>query len=313
MEVWPKYNVKPEYKQLVNKALIKYKSGLDYRPYLQNYDTFGDYLNWGIYKSYRHSEKVRLDSNGLPKVKYGNEYYYNPVTVSQYTLSMHGKYVNGQNSKVAFMKGTNQLLMMQDDLGALRYPFSYNYYLKKLEKGWVSGMAQGQALSVYARAYDLTKDNSFLLAGNSVFEFLISPVSRGGTMDTMKDLHPSLDKYIIFEEYPINPASYTLNGFMFTLLGIYDWWKVTSTCNSKVSNLAGDYFKQGIKTLKHILPYYDLGEHTTYDLAHLVYGLEPKVAGYYHKVHIYLLYVLHSITGENILKHYFQLWSSYVK
>lgn len=174
-------------------------------------------------------------------------------------------------------------------------------------------MAQGQALSAYARAYEVTKDKKYLLKGNRCLAFLLKPIDKGGTLANLKDIHPSLTNYYIFEEYPVDPSSLTLNGFLFTLLGLYDWWKITLTANKKHALLAEKYFKEGIKTTKKILKYYDIGGYTTYDLAHVVYGMEPKIAGYYHAIHIYLLHALHSVTQEKVLDDYSKLWASYIK
>lgn len=317
LEIWPKYSPKPEYKQVVNQEIDKFgqqRLSISYRPYLGKYDTSGDYLNWGQHKRFLNAKgRLQLDSKGIPKIKYDNDYYYNPVTVCQYALTIHGRYKLRPRELHQFVDAANHLISMQDVTGAFRYPFTFNYYRKEFQPGWVSGMSQGHALSVYARAYYVTGDKRYLQAGNAAFKFLLTSVSQGGTMTTMKDLHPSLDKYIIFEEYPVEPSSYTLNGFLFTLLGIYDWWKLVPDKNPASSSLAGTYFNSCIQTVKHILQYFDLGGYTAYDLRHIIYGLEPKSARTYHAVHIYLLYALYSITGDRTLRDYYRLWKSYVE
>jgi hypothetical protein len=317
MEVWPTRITKPEYKAMVAQAIKKYKIPIkplyDYRLHLQNYSTTADYLNWGVTRNFSKGSNVILDSNRVPKVKYGKNFYYNPVTVSQYALHLYGRQLRGENVINLFLKAVERLLSMQDPLGAFRYPFAYNYFLKPYKAGWVSGMAQGQALSVLARAYYLTKEEKYLSRGNSALNFLLLPVERGGVMDTMEHLHPSLKNYIIFEEYPIKPASFTLNGFLFTLLGLYDWWKIEPSMNSEFSSISCSNFEKGIDTAQRILGYYDIGGYTTYDLSHIVYKRAPKVAGFYHAIHIYQLHALYSITGEHNFHRYEKLWTSYIK
>ena len=49
-----------------------------------------------------------------------------------------------------------------------------------------------------------------------------------------------------YEEYPTTKGNYTLNGFMFTLVGLYDYYKVTG------NELAKELYDDGIETLKEI-------------------------------------------------------------
>lgn len=311
LERWPKYTAKPEYTPIVKEALNQYKeSNRDYKKNICNYYHVGNYLNF--VNNYRNSENVQLDSDGIPKVKYGDKFYYNPVTISQYALSLYGEYLNGEDVFPDFLIATEKLIEMQDESGAFRYPFPYKYSVtgEILKPGWVSGMAQGQALSVFARAYHVTNDERYLDAGNRSLKFLITPVFQGGVMDTLEDLHPSLKKYIIFEEYVADPATYTLNGYMFTLLGLYDWSQISPDENQKLSD---KYFNLGIKTLEKILPYYDIGGFTTYDMSHITYKAKPHVDYRYHSIHIYLLHALYSITSNETLHEFEQLWASYVE
>lgn len=314
-EVWPQVDKKPEYKDYVTEGLKSYKeSNINHRLRLCDYDYDKDYLNYGKTKSFRESDSMRFDEWGIPMVKYGEEFYYNPVTVSQYALALYGKYLDNPDLSQQFLDSVDRLILLQDDIGAFRYEFNWRYYLNGeiFQPGWVSGMAQGQALSVLARAYLLSGEEKYLKAGRKALDFLVTPVSEGGTMYSMRDLHPSLDNYIIFEEYIAEPASYTLNGFMFTLLGLYDW--------SMVANAKGEdkvrakyYFDEGIKTLKKILPYYDIGGMSTYDLGYITYGAKPHVSATYHAVHIQLLHALYAVTSEEVLHQYEQLWTAYVE
>lgn len=311
VERWPKYTAKPEYAPIVKESLKQYKeTNQDYKKNICNYNHIGNYLYF--VNNYHNMKNVQLDSDGIPKVKYGDEFYYNPVTISQYALSLYGEYLNGKDVFPDFLTATDKLIAMQDGSGAFRYPFPYKYYVtgEILQPGWVSGMAQGQALSVFARAYHVTKDERYLEAGNKSLKFLLTPVSEGGVMDTLEDLNPSLKKYIIFEEYIADPASYTLNGYMFTLLGLYDWSQISS---DKAQKLSTKYFNLGIKTLEKILPYYDIGGFTTYDMSHITYNAKPHVVYRYHSLHIYLLHALYTITNNETLHEFEQLWASYVQ
>lgn len=243
-------------------------------------------------------------------INYGQEFQYNPVTISQFILSEYGKAKNEDN-KVKMLAGVDQLLALQSADGAFRYYFPYRHYtmVARYNPGWVSGMAQGVALSALARAYSTTKDPRMLDHGNRAVEFLKVPKSSGGPLVTLEDLDKSLDNYIFFEEYLTTPNVYTLNGYMFTLLGLYDWAEVTD------SREARSLFKSGMRTLEKLLPYYDIGEFSAYDLSFLTHErpnyltpAKPHAALRYHAVHITELSALSDITGNIIVKSYLEKW-----
>jgi len=320
-EQWPKVEQKLKYKKTVSESVDAYKqSGYDFTPYLQDYTAFGDYLNYGssfdIYDKLLAEGRLKLDVSGVPQTKYEEEYYYNPVTVAQWGLLYYGRYIEGDEQALpVFLAAAERLLAMEDEDGAFRYTFSWQYYINEeaYEPGWVSGMAQGQALSLFARAYNLTGEEKYLDAGNRALGFLITPISEGGCLTTLADLDPSLDEYIFFEEYISEPANYTLNGYMFTLLGLYDWYQINPNDQAGSHSVAKQYFDSGIDTLTHILPYYDLGGFSAYDLTHLTFERDPHIGVNYHYIHVMLLHALSSVTGEEEIKHFEELWSSYVQ
>lgn len=317
-EKWPEIKFIPHYKEIVEKSLELYRQqGRNYNVALQEYSPVGDYLNYGQWKKFRETENLTFDDQGVPKVRYGDDFHYNPVTIAQYALAQYGNYIlNGdEGAKYRFLTAVDKLLTLQDEEGALRYTFPWKYYLtgEVFEPGWVSGMAQGQALSALSRAYYVTRDPRYLEAGNKALEFMIRPVEEGGTMSTLEDLDPSLKDYIFFEEYISTPNNYTLNGFMFALLGLYDWQALSEKYHKQRDNVAKHYFELGIKTLINVLPYYDIGGFSSYDLGHLTFNKAPHVGVGYHAVHIYLLHALHSVTGEKWLQHFETVWRYYVE
>lgn len=312
-------NKKLSNKELVSQFKKDYKKlDIDYTDRMVDYNPFGSYFHYGSTINYKNYPLIGIDNDGIPKLKVGNALCLDPVTFDQYALNIHDKYLNTKDDslKKKFLYLADKLIEMQSADGSLRYNFTWKYYLQKepYKPGWVCGMAQGQALSVWARAYYLTKDTKYIKAGSKAINFLIKPISEGGCMDTLKDLKslsPSLRNNIIFEEYISTPSSYTLNGFMFTLLGLYDWTQLNTSNQSKI--VAKNYFQMGIKTLKIILPYYDINGFSLYDLSYITYKTLPKSASNYHAVHIQLLNALGKVTGEPELKEYETKWISYIK
>lgn len=305
-----------KYSRLVKEGMDRFpKEARNYKLFLGQYDEFGDYLNYGKNKEILFNfENLKFDDEGLPMVKYGEKYYYNPVTLAQYALTTYGEYLQGKNTKENFLKIVDRLISLQDERGAFLYNFEWRYYLndKDYEPGWVSGMAQGQALSVFTRAYHITGNKKYVECGDKAYKFLNTDINDGGVKTNLGYINEELKNNIIFEEYISSPPSYTLNGFMFAILGIYDWSKLE--CDVETKGEAGIVFEESIDSLAKILKYYDLGGFSSYDLGHLTRkDRKPHIAPNYHGVHIYLLHALYSVSNVEELNECEQLWSNYVK
>ena len=81
VEVKAAYTSNGEYEYLVQDAIDRFPNeARDYNLFLADYDSFGDYLNYGTNKDlFFNSSNIIFDNEGLPKVLYGDNYYYNPV------------------------------------------------------------------------------------------------------------------------------------------------------------------------------------------------------------------------------------------
>ena len=287
--------------------------GRSYKTYVDDdvkYDYLCDFFKW----SNRNYNSRQFSSEGVPLVKYYGKDEMNPCTILQYTLAVYGRYLKGESSKEDFLKVADYCIGMMSEDGSFRYNFGYRYYVapgKYYKTGWTSSMPNGHMLQVMARAYSLTKDPKYIKAGNSALDFLNVPIEAGGVKTTLKDISPDLESYVMYEEYPCTPATYTLNGYMFTLIGIYDWSCLDGTGKKKE---AEKMFKDGIETLKVILPAYDLGGITCYDLSYLTWKREkPHVASRYHAIHVAFCKIFFDITGDEEFNFYFKKWKDYVE
>jgi len=86
-----------------------HRRGIDYTAQLQNYSATGDYLNYGVIQTYKESILLVFDENGVPMLLHDGAYYYNPVTVAQYALTMHGRYLRGAASLESFLAAADTL------------------------------------------------------------------------------------------------------------------------------------------------------------------------------------------------------------
>lgn len=232
--------------------------------------------------------------------------YYQPLTVARVVINTAITAMNRQEPALyaRAVDSADKLVEIMGPDGAFRYdePHSIHYW-GVLKPGWTSSMTQGTALSALARAYHLTCDKKYLEAGERALSFLLTPIEQGGTATTLCHLHPSLSDYHWYEEYPNpNKPGYTLNGYMYTLLGLYDWAEVADSARARTA------FNEGIRTLIRVLPLYNRGGMSSYDLAPLVYGTPAVFIPRYHKVHLAQLALLHAITGEQMLEDYRALW-----
>lgn len=78
-----------------------------------------------------------------------------------------------------------------------------------------------------------------------------------------------LGKFDWYEEYPTKPASFVLNGFIYSLLGLYD---LNATAPAHLTKDVQYLYSQGMISLKKMLVLFDTGSGTIYDLRHFTLG-----------------------------------------
>lgn len=77
-------------------------------------------------------------------------------------------------------------------------------------------MGQGHAISVLARAYYTSRDPIYLKAGLRGLRPFHTLSEDGGVLAKF------FGKIVWYEEYPTTPSSFVLNGFIYSLIGLYD-------------------------------------------------------------------------------------------
>merc|ERR1711934_513112 len=99
--------------------------------------------------------------------------------------------------------------------------------------------------------------------------------------------------HVWYQEYPTYPASHILNGFMYGLLGL---WDLASVKGFNQKSNANDLYRKGMESLLTLLPLFDSGSGTFYDLRHLTMHTAPKIARWdYHATHINQLLTLATV------------------
>ncbi|KYN00735.1 PREDICTED: D-glucuronyl C5-epimerase [Cyphomyrmex costatus] len=173
-----------------------------------------------------------------------------------------------------------------------------------LEPGWYSSMGQGHAISVLARAYYHSGEAKYLQAAIRGLRPFRLTSAKGGVAALF------LSKYVWYEEYPTTPSSFILNGFIYSLIGLYD---LKSIAIGKDAEEATRLFNQGMISLKNMLTLYDTGSGTTYDLRHFTLKTAPNLARWdYHSTHINQLLLLNSIDNDPIFITTAERWIGYM-
>ncbi len=289
------------------------KSNISYKHFLNpgGYTADGDFMNFGdLYEDFLSSDRMILDELGRIKTLNEGVWVDNPVTAAEYALAIYGQYLRNSMSEEDFLYAARNLLYLQQEDGGLRYYYNYPYYLDSehyMKSGWVSGMAQGHALSVYARAYNLTKEDIWAEASEKVIEFMGIPIKNGGVKSDLSSLDSGLENYITYEEYPCMPPSYTLNGFMYATIGLFDWAVLGKEGASK--RQADKAFNMCIDSLKVLLPFFDLDGVSSYDLGQIVWHRKkPHVVAHYHAIHVAFCLIFYQITSEPVFEKYYYRW-----
>lgn len=293
-------------KNLIDKLIrdffnpLKYKLTEDYSSEMlgEYYFVFNeeDLLKGGTYP-------FSFDDNGIPiiskKGKDHSEKCYYPMAIAQYGLAIFHKYLitKKNEDKDRFIKIVNWFEKNQNTNGfwEINAP-DKNFQLKP---GWVSAMGQGRGISILLRGYQLTQNTKYLESAKLALDTFNILTDNNGITGFYKD-------NIFYEEYPSEPLNHVLNGMIFALYGIYDYIRVTK------NDLAKKIFDDGISSLKAMLPLYDTGFWTTYDLWHLESNkaINPATA-HYHNIHIKQIMSLYKITKDDYFLKIAQKWQQY--
>jgi len=227
-----------------------------------------------------------------------------PILQVQHALALYNEYLmhRSKKLKILFLNCTDSLvdrLVLRGDFSV--WPYYYVFSRAQMygcKIPWVSALAQGQGISVLVRAYSLTQNEKYLLAARHSLGAFKVPMKDGGVLSVDDDNDWWYEEYACAKSKP----SGVLNGFIFALLGIYDFHLMMG---DKVSK---QLFEEGISTLRNHLR--DFDTNCPYKLTY--YDRQKHIVAFpYHLLHIKLVKILHDITGKEIFKIYQKKWERY--
>lgn len=229
-----------------------------------------------------------FDAELIPLVQMGEEHRYLPVTIAQYALGNYDRYMaqGGPDYLTVLLRCADWLsenLRENRNVWGWLNDFDKDSYA--LSKPWLSALGQGQALSVLARAYLETGEEKYRQTATRALEAFFVPVTQGGLVAKYEG-----DDF--YEEYPSAIPSLVLNGFIFALWGLYDWYLASS------DQSAYERYTAGLETLKRIAVKYQVQGLTwsRYDL--YPYRVANIASIFYHKLHIQQLLAITRLTGD---------------
>ncbi len=151
------------------------------------------------------------------------------------------------------------------------YKFSHNHFGVPMGDVWVSGMAQGELLGAFCRGFILTNDSHYLNVANSLFETLIT------NTDPYWCVHIDDNDYYWIEEYPNKEHCHVLNGKLYALWGIWEYYAITRDEKARL------IFQAGIKSVIDNFDEYWLAS----DQPRSMYCSHSLASVNYHNLHIH--------------------------
>jgi len=212
-----------------------------------------------------------------------------------------------------FRRSADWLVRHQDRRGGWAVPVERRLADGRLllAPGWYSAMAQGQAMSVLTRAYLLTGDQKYLDAAKRATALFDVPSTDGGVLASLFNLP-------WYEEYPTVPGTFVLNGFIYALFGLYDLRSAEDRAKRREDRNSQRLYAAGVDSLRQLLPLYDTGTGSLYDLRHVTLLDGGRQAPHrarsdYHVTHVIQLLALATINSDDVIASTAARWLAYLE
>jgi hypothetical protein len=258
-------------------------------------------LHYYVYKTSNtppYRSVMRLDPNGIARV-WGRATgtVYRPAFVAMYGLANLQRYL--RTDKQAYLDTfLNQVDWLERNAvvrndGAVVWPHNFNVREGPtlLRAPWISANVQGFVMSALVRGWRVTRRSRLLeLLKGSTRVFELDCASDG--------IRVQAEGHVVYTETPGLPAPGIMDGFLRSLLGLYDLH--VEIGDPKVSDL----FWQGVEGLRHFLPRWD------YRKKWSLYGNHSYLCPpAYHCLNRTLLSTLARLTGDSRFVEYAEAWN----
>jgi heparosan-N-sulfate-glucuronate 5-epimerase len=251
------------------------------------------------------SQDFHFDDEGIPVIPTyidvePRQMHYYPISIGQYALAIFHTWLRSslEEDRRRFLHLADWFVAHQAENGCWYAQKGVPTY--RLRAPWASAMAQGRVLSVLTRAWQCTADEKYIDSARRGLAAFSVPIAQGGIVD-------GYDGWTTYEEFPAQPAPHVLNGMIFALFGLWDLIRVQPE-----DRRAAELFERGVASVEALLPLYDTGWWSLYDIYHLE-APSPRnpATAHYHDIHIKQLKVMHAITGRGPFGAFARRWTAY--
>ncbi len=225
------------------------------------------------------SSGTLLDKDGIPLTQISdNEFVHFPIAIFQYGLGCYDLFLQTKDEK--FLEKFR--LIVDWAVSNMEIDGSWDSFSPLKSKMYtVSSMCQGEGASLMFRAYKAFDDERYKECGFKAIDFMLKDINDGGVAAYEGNT-------LYLEEYPQTPRLSVLNGWIFSVFGLFDAMKLDEKYK--------DYFEKTVDSLVISLKEYDAGYWSYYDLSKRI--ASPA----YHDLHIALLNVMYDITNKREFK-----------
>ncbi|HUB35738.1 MAG TPA: D-glucuronyl C5-epimerase family protein [Solirubrobacteraceae bacterium] len=161
----------------------------------------------------------------------------------------NGYYLAGNENESLRQLLTEVIPLATQRAGGIAW--EYMFHFDGGSPPWTSGLSQGTALQVLARAWSRFKEPQYLTAAQQALHLYEIPPPNGVRVGT-----PAGAEYA---EYTYAPSDRILNGFIQALVGIYDYTSITKDPTGL------QLFEAGDAEARAEVPHYDTGAWSRYD------------------------------------------------
>ena len=232
------------------------------------------------------TKKVTEDKTNIEKIDYIPKFVSDsgktvefPVSVFQYGLGCYDLYL--ETADELYLNKFKTCVDWAES--NIRHDGSFDAFSFLYPDSPCGAMCQGEAASLFLRAYAVFYDEKYLRLAKSSLDFMLLSVEQGGTALYTED-------GIVLLEYTSLPD--VLNGWVFAIFALFD--ARIALCDEKYSSA----LEKSLNALKANLSRFDNGYWSMYDA-------DKKIASpFYHDLHIAQLEALCLLTEDSVFKAY---------
>lgn len=244
----------------------------------------------------------KFNENGIPINKTyidvkDKDFVYFPISIGQMGLAVFNTYLQtkSEKDKNRFLKFAEWFYNNAEVTGELGIRWLTDVKLPAYHtpENWQSAFSQSRGISVLLRGYQLTGKKEYAEMAEKALISFTKPIEEGG-VTAYTQWGP------FYEEYTSEVPTLVLNGKIFALCGLYDFVRVFPE-----NKLARKLFEDGVETLENILPQYDMGYWSKYNLCVAPWypKTDPATISY-QKLHVTQLKMLYQLTKQEVFKNY---------